>query len=128
MKFAFKPGPLQLAGGGLLSGFFGGLSGHQGALRSAFLSKLDLGPAAFIATGVGIACMVDLSRLLLYAGNMDREFFRSHGMLLGVALASAFAASLLANAFLKKVDNLSLHIFVSVMLVVMGFLLMAGLL
>jgi uncharacterized membrane protein YfcA len=28
--------------GGMLSGFFGGLSGHQGALRSAFLTKVGL--------------------------------------------------------------------------------------
>jgi uncharacterized membrane protein YfcA len=28
--------------GGVLSGFFGGLSGHQGALRAAFLSKTNL--------------------------------------------------------------------------------------
>jgi uncharacterized protein len=32
--------------GGLLSGFFGGLSGHQGALRSAFLSSIFPTPVA----------------------------------------------------------------------------------
>jgi len=31
--------------GGALSGFFGGLSGHQGALRAVFLTPLGLGPA-----------------------------------------------------------------------------------
>jgi len=30
--------------GGLLSGFFGGLSGHQGALRAVFLTPLGLSP------------------------------------------------------------------------------------
>jgi uncharacterized membrane protein YfcA len=49
--------------GGILSGFFGGLSGHQGALRSAFLIKSSLNKDAFIATGIVIACMVDVSRL-----------------------------------------------------------------
>ena len=34
--------------GGLLSGLFGGLSGHQGALRSAFLIKAGLSKEAFI--------------------------------------------------------------------------------
>ena len=34
--------------GGALSGFFGGLSGHQGALRSAFLIKAGLSKEAFI--------------------------------------------------------------------------------
>ncbi|MBI3239278.1 MAG: sulfite exporter TauE/SafE family protein, partial [Flavobacteriia bacterium] len=36
--------------GGVLSGFFGGLSGNQGALRSVFLLRADLGKESFIAT------------------------------------------------------------------------------
>jgi hypothetical protein len=53
--------------GGLLSGFFGGLSGHQGALRSAFLVRSDLSKEAFIGTGVTIAVVIDLARLAVYA-------------------------------------------------------------
>jgi hypothetical protein len=37
--------------GGLLSGFFGGLSGNQGALCSAFLIKAGLKKEAFIGAG-----------------------------------------------------------------------------
>lgn len=53
--------------GGLLSGFFGGLSGHQGALRSAFLVKTDVTPEAFVATNAVIGFMVDFARLGVYA-------------------------------------------------------------
>jgi len=53
--------------GGLLSGFFGGLSGHQGALRSAFLVKVDVQPQSFVATNAVIGFMVDFARLLTYA-------------------------------------------------------------
>ena len=56
--------------GGLLSGFFGGLTGHQGALRSAFLLRMELAKPAFIATGVMIACLVDVVRISLYS-NFD---------------------------------------------------------
>jgi len=59
-------GERALIPGGLLSGFFGGLSGHQGALRSAFLIKLNLTKEAFIATGIAIACIIDISRLGIY--------------------------------------------------------------
>ncbi len=38
-----------------MTGFFGGLSGMQGAMRSAFLAKSGLGKEAFIATGAVIA-------------------------------------------------------------------------
>ena len=63
LKFDRKYLPL----GGLLSGFFGGLSGHQGALRSAFLVKVDVQPQAFVATNAVIGFMVDFARLLIYA-------------------------------------------------------------
>jgi len=49
--------------GGLLSGFFGGISGMQGALRSAFLIRLGLSKEAFIGTGVVVATMIDVTRL-----------------------------------------------------------------
>lgn len=47
--------PKWMPFGGLLSSFFGGLSGNQGALRSAFLIKAGLGKEAFVATG-GCRC------------------------------------------------------------------------
>jgi uncharacterized protein len=41
--------------GGVISGFFGGLSGHQGAFRSMFLIKAGLEKETFVATGVVLA-------------------------------------------------------------------------
>jgi hypothetical protein len=52
--------------GGRLSGFFGGLSGNQGAFRSAFLIKAGLAKEAFVATGVVSAVIVDTVRLSVY--------------------------------------------------------------
>ena len=54
----------QLPFGGLLSGFVGGLSGHQGAFRTAFLTKAGLTKEAFIATAVVISCFVDFSDVM----------------------------------------------------------------
>jgi len=48
--------------GGLVSGFFGGLSGHQGALRSAFLAKVGISPEGFVGTNAVIGLLVDLTR------------------------------------------------------------------
>jgi hypothetical protein len=58
--------PRYLALGGLIPGFFGGLSGNQGAFRSAFLLKAGLGKEAFIAAGVVAAVIVDTVRLAVY--------------------------------------------------------------
>jgi uncharacterized membrane protein YfcA len=56
----------KLVLGGVLSGFFGGLTGIQGAIRSAFLIKSGLSKEAYIATGVMIACFIDFTRLSVY--------------------------------------------------------------
>jgi hypothetical protein len=52
--------------GGVLSGFFGGLSGNQGALRAAFLIRLGLKKEVFIGTSIVCAVLVDIARLTVY--------------------------------------------------------------
>ena len=54
-------GKNKLPIGGALSGFFGGLSGNQGALRSAFLIKAGLSKEAFIGTAVVVSTFVDFN-------------------------------------------------------------------
>lgn len=63
-RLAFPPAMLPL--GGVLMGFFGGLSGHQGALRTAFLFRCGLSKEAFIGTGVVCAVLVDFTRIAVY--------------------------------------------------------------
>jgi uncharacterized membrane protein YfcA len=53
--------------GGIVSGFFGGFSGHQGALRSAFLAKVGISTEAFVGTNAAIGFMVDMARIATYA-------------------------------------------------------------
>lgn len=89
--------------GGVLSGFFGGLSGHQGALRSAFLVRSGLTKESFIGTGVVIACFIDLVRISIYAKTFfDREFF-NNSAILSTATIAAFFGALLGHFLLKKV-------------------------
>lgn len=115
--------------GGLLSGFFGGISGFQGALRSAFLVKSGLTKEAFIGTGALIAVMVDLSRLSLYG-----MAFAAHPgptahvgyPLLGVTTLAALAGTLLGNRLLKKVTMQAIQRVVAVMLIVLASLMALG--
>ena len=62
--------------GGILSGFFGGLSGHQGALRSAFLIKAGLSKESFIVTGIVVSMFIDFTRLSVYASKITKNFRR----------------------------------------------------
>jgi uncharacterized membrane protein YfcA len=113
--------------GGLLSGFFGGLSGHQGAWRSAFLVRSGLSPESFIATNVVIAIMVDIPRISVYFTQFSLINVQSNIMLLAVATAAAFLGALLGNFWLKKVTMRVIQILVSIMLFAVALGLGSGL-
>ena len=102
--------------GGLLSGFFGGLSGHQGALRSAFLLRCNLSKEAFIATGIVIACIIDFSRLFVYSSKYFLTLDQESITLLIVATLAAFIGAYLGNKMLKKITMQFVRITVSIML------------
>lgn len=112
--------------GGALSGFLGGLSGHQGALRSAFLIKAGLSRDAFIATGVWVAVMVDVARLSLYGATFLGDTPASIAPLVATACLAAFAGSFGGSRLARKVTLRSVRVVVGVMLVVIGALLAAG--
>jgi hypothetical protein len=114
--------------GGALSGFFGGLSGMQGALRSAFLARANLGKDGFIATGVVVACLIDVSRLGVYARALVGDAGRVDYWLLGGAVLSAFAGSFVGNRVLPAVTMRGVRVAVAAMLFVVAVGLATGLL
>jgi uncharacterized membrane protein YfcA len=113
--------------GGLLSGFFGGLSGHQGALRSAFLIRAGLTKEAFIGTGVVLACLVDLTRLSVYARHLEATGIGERSVLLAVAAVAAFAGAYSGKRFIRTMTLRSVQIVVSVFLLVIAIGLGTGL-
>jgi GrpB-like predicted nucleotidyltransferase (UPF0157 family)/uncharacterized membrane protein YfcA len=123
---SFAPRYLPL--GGVLSGFFGGLSGMQGALRSAFLSRAGLSKQAFIATGVVIACLIDIARLSVYSTTMSHDSMDFDYGVLAAAVLAAFAGAALGNRYLKKVTMPAVQRIVAAMLLVVALGLMSGLL
>ena len=118
--------------GGLLSGFFGGLSGHQGALRSAFLAKAGLTTERFVASNAAIGFLVDLTRISVYvalftaAGGHVSEF--SGWPLVITGAVSAFCGVLLGKQFLHKVKMTSVQTLVGVLLFGVGLALVTGIL
>lgn len=121
---AFPPRFLPV--GGLLSGYFGGLSGMQGALRSAFLLRAGLGKEAFIATGVVIACLIDVARLGIYAMALAAVGAQLDHGLLAAAVLAAFAGAMLGNRFLATSTLPGIQRLVAVLLLAVGVGLMAG--
>lgn len=126
MKFERRYLPL----GGVLSGFFGGLSGHQGALRSAFLAKTGLSTERFVASNAVIGFLVDLTRISVYvalftaAGGHVSEF--SGWSLVLTGAVSAFCGVLLGKRFLHKVTMTSVQTLVGLLLFGVGLALLTG--
>jgi uncharacterized membrane protein YfcA len=112
--------------GGVLSGFFGGLSGHQGALRSAFLIKCGLSKEAFIASGVVIACVVDIVRIGVYGANYDFLSLGNRVSLVVAAVLAAFVGALIGRRMLTKVSLRVVQIIVAVMLLMIAVGIGAG--
>ena len=118
--------------GGVLSGFFGGLSGHQGALRSAFLAKSGLSAERFVGSNAVIGFMVDLTRLSVYvalftaAGGNLSDF--GGWPLVMTGAVSAFCGVLLGKRYLKKVTMTSIQTLVGVLLFGVGLALVTGIL
>ncbi len=119
------PGFLPL--GGVLSGFFGGLSGHQGALRSLFLLKCGLTKEGFISTGVVIACLVDISRLAVYAEGFPRGLILENTWPLLAAVAAALLGSVLGRRLLTRVTMRFVQTTVAALLVLVALGLASGL-
>jgi uncharacterized membrane protein YfcA len=110
--------------GGILTGFFGGLSGHQGALRSAFLLRLNLEKTAFIATGVAIACLVDVARLSTYSYQLS--VITQNYAILGLAIASSFSGALIGNKLFRKTSIAFLKWIVGIFMLIVSVLIIGG--
>lgn len=128
-RLAFPPRLLPF--GGALAGFFGGLSGHQGALRTAFLIRLDLPREAFLATGVVCAVAVDVVRLgvyglALWGARFDRVTAEWPTVLAGIG--AAFCGSYVGSRLIHKVTLRGLQLLVGAMLLLLGLGLASGML
>jgi hypothetical protein len=128
MTFDMRWMPLAMPLGGVLSGFFGGLSGHQGAFRSMFLIKSGVSKEQFIATSVVLAVMVDVARLLIYGADAVEARSEIDWVLVGVACVAAFVGAFLGARLIGKMTLLTVQRLVAGMLVVVGAGLSSGML
>ncbi len=120
-------GKNKLMLGGILSGFFGGLAGIQGALRSAFLIKAGLSKEVYIATGVVIASLVDITRLSVYAERFTTAGLHENVGLIVSAVVSAVLGAIIGKRLLKKITLQFVQVFVAILLILTALALGAGL-
>lgn len=112
--------------GGAISGFFGGFSGYQGALRSFFLIDAHLSKQGFIGTNAVIAVVVDIVRLVIY-GLSFRSLLTSANMpLLVIVIMAAVGGIFLGMHLLKKMTLDFMQQLIIVLLYTFGILLVLG--
>jgi len=116
--------------GGAISGFFGGLSGNQGALRSAFLLKTGLSKNAFVATGIASAIFIDASRIIIYGIRIPSDHVTGPQELIIpiiVGTVCALCGSFIGKQFLQKVTIKIIRIIVTATMMLIGTALLVGL-
>ena len=88
-----------------MSGFFAGLIGTGGALRSAFLTAFGLSKEKYIATAAAIALAVDITRLPIYLkdGFLQPQFYWMLPVLLVIALGGSFVGKQITNKISQPV-------------------------
>jgi len=120
---------IGVSAGALASGFFGGLSGNQGAIRSTVLIRAGLTPLGFAATGALAAIAIDLTRLVVYgtAGSISNiladDAIREA---IGAATVGAIVGALVGRQLLATMSSDRLHLVVGWSLVAGGVLIGTG--
>lgn len=127
---AFDPKLTPL--GGAISGFFGGLTGHQGALRAAFLVRLGLDKETFIGTTILSSIVIDISRLIVYGSTFFTKDFKQlmqqgEAGLIVAGVVAAFFGAVLGYYFVKKATMAVIHKLIGILLIFYSLALGAGL-
>ena len=114
--------------GGMLTGFMGGLTGQQGALRSMFLLKSSFTPQVYVSTGVLIAILIDIARIPTYvAGIAGSATITKHEIsLIAFGTICAFLGAYIGAKSLPKISISYIRFIVAGLMVIIGTLLILG--
>ena len=88
--------------------------------------RAGLTKETFIATGVVIACLVDISRLTIYSDKIFAQGIGVNYSLVVAATLAAFSGAYFGSKLVKKITIKTLHYFVAFALIIFGILLSLG--
>ena len=108
---------------GAASGFFGGLAGNQGGLRSAALLTFSLSPAAFVATATATGLLVDIARTPVYLWRAGPELI-ALWLPLALATVGVLGGTLLGERVLLGMSQERFRRVVSLAILALGVLLL----
>ena len=105
--------------GGFGSGFMGGLSGHQGALRAMFLKRRLSDKMSYAATASVLALCVDLTRIPVYIIFNETEIIQNFSLLLPLTI-SALLGVQVGKSFLERLKSDTIHFAIMIGIVCSG--------
>lgn len=118
-RFKIPPGNLTAVSGGALSGFFAGMFGIGGAIRSAFLTAFDLPKAVYIAVVGAIGLLVDSTRIIAYfagGATLPKELW--YGLLLFIPIS--FVGAQIAKKVVDKIPQKQFRAIITIFLFGIG--------
>lgn len=118
-KLAIKKSRETAVLGGSLSGFFAGLIGLGGAIRSSFLVAFNFPKEIYVATSAMIAAVIDFTRVPTYifsgAVKLSPDL-----LLIPFLIFSAYFGVRLGKTLLSRIDQMMFRRIVSIALLLVG--------
>jgi len=108
---------------GLASGFFGGLVGEQGGIRSVSLLGFDIEKEVFIATATASGLIVDVVRMPVYFAT-QYSLIGQFALIVVLASISVMAGTLAGNRILKRIPEDSFKRIASFFILLLGIFLL----
>jgi len=105
--------------GGALSGFFGGLVGNQGGIRTAAMLGFEVDKRQFVATTTAVALSIDVARVPIYLTFEAREL-SNLWTVISIAIAGVVVGTLLGERLLARVPERRFRTIVGTLLLLLG--------
>lgn len=109
---------------GALSGFFGGLVGNQGGIRSAALLGFDIRKEALVATATAIGLIVDGARMPVYFATESNGIVRAWPLLI-VATAGVLVGTFWGIRLLRRISERLFRTLLFLLITLLGIYMVA---
>jgi uncharacterized membrane protein YfcA len=111
--------------GGALSGFFGGLVGNQGGIRTAAMLGFEVNKRQFVATTTAVALLIDMARVPIYLAINTAQLARMWPTL-ALATIGVIIGTLFGERVLARVPEQHFRLVVGVLLLLLGVSFLIG--
>lgn len=105
--------------GGALSGFFGGLVGNQGGIRTAAMLGFEVDKRQFVATTTAVAWLIDAARVPIYLV-VEGGALAAFSSTIAIATVGVVAGTLFGERLLARVPDNRFRTIVGTLLLLLG--------